>query len=104
MRIADGSRDVEISSDRPATMLDYFFALLFWIVYEIFSWPMRLALQPIPMRGDLRRDLRDKGETDIPDSIKKEIKAGRCDCERKNPSGACCLGNVTKAIKQIRAE
>lgn len=55
-------------------------------------------------RGDLRRDLSTKGETDIPDKIKQGIQEGRCDCERKNPQGACCLGNVKKAIKSIQSE
>lgn len=54
-------------------------------------------------RGDLRRDLAQRGVTDIPDRIKKGIKEGRCDCERKNPQGACCLGNVAAAINGIKA-
>lgn len=55
-------------------------------------------------RGDLRRDLAAKGTTDIPDRIRAQIKAGRCDCERMNPQGACCLGNVAAAVKSIRKE
>lgn len=52
-------------------------------------------------RGDIRRDLKEKGHTDITDQIKKGVQEGRCDCERKNPQGACCLGNVAVAIKKI---
>lgn len=55
-------------------------------------------------RGDLRRELGEKGRTDIPERIKKGVKEGRCDCERKNPQGACCLGNVATAIKKIQSE
>jgi hypothetical protein len=55
-------------------------------------------------RGDLRRDLMRTGTTDIPDRIRREVKAGRCDCERKNPQGACCLGNVAAAIKEIEGQ
>lgn len=55
-------------------------------------------------RGDLRRDLEENGTTGIPDEIKKGIKDGRCDCERKNPQGKCCLGNVAAAVKVIRQE
>lgn len=55
-------------------------------------------------RGDLRRDLIQKGTTDIPDRIKQGIKEGRCDCERRNPQGACCLGNVAAAITEIKGE
>ena len=38
----------------------------------------------------------------IVDQIKKGVQEGRCDCERKNPQGACCLGNVMAAIKTIQ--
>lgn len=55
-------------------------------------------------RGDLRRDLAAQGKTDIPERIKEGIAEGRCDCERKNPQGACCLGNVEAEIKKISAE
>lgn len=55
-------------------------------------------------RGDLRRDLAQKGATDIPDRIKQGIKEGRCECERRNPQGACCLGNVAAAITAIKEE
>ncbi len=56
------------------------------------------------MRGDLRRDLMEKGATAIPNEIKKGIRDGRCDCERKNPQGTCCLGNVAAALKKIQTE
>ena len=52
-------------------------------------------------RGDIRRDLSQKGMTDIRDQIKRGIQEGRCDCERKNPQGACCLGNVTREVQSI---
>lgn len=55
-------------------------------------------------RSDIRRDLKEKGKTDIPDQIKKNVQEGRCDCERKNPQGACCLGNVANSVKIIRSE
>ena len=55
-------------------------------------------------RGDLRRDIVKTGTTDIPEEIRAQVKAGHCDCERKNPQGACCLGNVAGAIKKIQEE
>lgn len=55
-------------------------------------------------RGNLRRDIQEKGTTDIPDQIRKGVKEGRCDCEKNNPQGACCLGNVASAIKAIQTE
>jgi len=65
---------------------------------------------PIPLcycfgytRADVRRDLEALGHTDIPDRIKAEIQAGFCACEIKNPSGACCLGDIVRAIKETEA-
>jgi hypothetical protein len=55
-------------------------------------------------RGDLRKDIIQKGTTDIPEKIRKGVKEGRCDCERNNPQGACCLGNVANAIQSIYTE
>jgi Zinc binding domain len=60
---------------------------------------------PIPLcycfdytRSDISRDLALRGETDIPDRVKAEIQRGYCACEVKNPSGTCCLGDITRAI------
>ena len=55
-------------------------------------------------RADVRREIKEKGTTDIPDKIRKGVKEGLCDCELKNPQGACCLGNVANAIKMIQTE
>ncbi|MBI3291428.1 MAG: copper chaperone Copz family protein [Elusimicrobia bacterium] len=55
-------------------------------------------------RGDIRRELREKGKTDIPTQIKQGVQEGRCDCARKNPQGACCLGNVGRTITAITSE
>ncbi len=35
--------------------MDFLIALYFWLVYEALSWPLRLALDPLGMRGDLTR-------------------------------------------------
>jgi hypothetical protein len=55
-------------------------------------------------RGDLRRDLAQSGETDIPQRVREGVAQGRCDCERKNPQGACCLSNIAAEIKIISEE
>lgn len=55
-------------------------------------------------RADIRRDLGERGKTDIPERIRQGIAEGRCACERTNPQGACCLGNVAGAIKKIQEE
>ncbi len=51
----------------------------------------------------LQQEIEDTGETTIPDRITQEIKDGNCECETKNPQGTCCLGNVSKAVKRVRA-
>ncbi|MBI3949122.1 MAG: copper chaperone Copz family protein [Acidobacteria bacterium] len=38
------------------------------------------------------------GHTMIPDYIKAQVKAGTCACDVKNPSGQCCLGQVTCVV------
>lgn len=54
--------------------------------------------------ADLRRDLDTRGHSDIPAFIAGQIRAGHCACEVKNPQGTCCLGNVSKALRQAQAE
>ena len=54
--------------------------------------------------ADLRKDIIARGETDIPERITEEIRAGHCACEVKNPQGSCCLVDVRDAVKWLKAE
>jgi hypothetical protein len=54
-------------------------------------------------RKDVFDDVRLRGDTDIQKVITQRVRAGECRCEETNPSGGCCLGNVSRAIKQARA-
>lgn len=54
--------------------------------------------------GDIRREITRTGETRIPSQIGQFIKEKICACEIRNPSGACCLGEVNKAVKRLMAE
>lgn len=47
-------------------------------------------------------ELRKTGVTTIPDRIREEIRTRRCACDRKNPQGTCCLGNVNRAVKDAQ--
>lgn len=65
---------------------------------------------PVPLcycfsltRADVRREVAETGKCGIPARIAAEVRAGRCGCEVKNPSGACCLGDVNKAVKDARS-
>jgi len=62
---------------------------------------------PVPLcycfgftRADVRRQVAERGDSDIPARITAEVRAGRCSCEVKNPSGTCCLGDVNRAVKE----
>ena len=51
----------------------------------------------------VRQEVAETGDSAIPDRIDMEVRAGRCACNRKNPSGACCLGDVRNAVKEAKA-
>lgn len=36
------------------------------------------------------------------DHISEQVKANRCGCEVNNPQGSCCLGNVSKFIRNLK--
>ena len=62
---------------------------------------------PIPLcycfgfdRADVEREIAGTGGCTIPERISAEIRAGRCACEIKNPSGQCCLGEVRAAVSK----
>ena len=65
---------------------------------------------PIPLcycfgydRKTIRDDIRRTGDTEIQRTITERVKAGECRCEETNPSGACCLGSVARAIQHAQA-
>lgn len=67
------------------------------------------SADPIPLcycfgvsRADVRKEVAETGECMIPSRIVAEVRAGRCGCEVKNPSGACCLGEVNKEVKDSK--
>lgn len=64
---------------------------------------------PIPLcycfgfsRADVLREVAETGHCTIPARITAEVRAGRCACEVKNPSGACCLGEVNRAVNKAK--
>ncbi len=61
---------------------------------------------PIPVcycfgftRKDIENEIAETGRSTIADRISAEVKTGNCACEVKNPSGKCCLGDVTRTAK-----
>jgi hypothetical protein len=60
---------------------------------------------PIPVcycfgftREDIQKEITETGESTVANRISAEVKAGNCACEVKNPSGKCCLGDVTRIV------
>jgi hypothetical protein len=63
---------------------------------------------PIPLcycfgfdESHIRDEISRMGSTAIPGRIAALIREGLCACESRNPSGACCLGEVNKASRSI---
>lgn len=48
-------------------------------------------------------DVRLHGHSEIQGSIQAACRAGRHDCERKNPEGRCCLGHVGQVVRAASA-
>lgn len=52
---------------------------------------------------EIEDEVRRTGQSTVLDDIKTRMKAG-CWCETKSPQGACCLGTVSKYVKQALAQ
>ncbi len=55
-------------------------------------------------RRMVEAEVAETGASTIPQRIAREVKAGMCACEVRNPSGSCCLGNVTAAVKNFQRQ
>lgn len=54
--------------------------------------------------GDAREEIVRTGKSTIPATVSGLIKASMCACEVRNPSGACCLGEVNRTVKRLLDE
>lgn len=54
--------------------------------------------------SDAREEITRTGQSSIPQRIAFLIRQGMCACPERNPSGACCLGEVNKAVARLAAE
>jgi hypothetical protein len=50
-------------------------------------------------REDIQKEITESADSTVANRISAEVKAGNCACEVKNPSGKCCLGDVTRIVK-----
>ncbi len=51
----------------------------------------------------IRREIEQTNRSTASKTITAEVKAGHCACEVKNPKGTCCLGDVAKVEREVRA-
>ncbi len=49
--------------------------------------------------AEIKEEIATTGSTTVLASIRENCKKGFDECERNNPQGSCCLGNVTRVIK-----
>lgn len=54
--------------------------------------------------GHVREEIARTGSSSLALQISRFIKAGLCACEARNPSGACCLGQIHQTVKRLSAE
>ncbi len=50
----------------------------------------------------IREEVEGLGHSVSKDRIRQEVSDGNCDCEIKNPSGRCCLGEIVAAEKEAQ--
>ncbi len=50
-------------------------------------------------RSRIKDEIRRTGSSTASTQIAREIKAGKCACDVKNPVGECCLGDVNAFVK-----
>lgn len=68
---------------------------------------LKAERDPIPVcycfgveRQEIADEVQWTGRSAVSERIKAEIRAGNCACEVKNPSGNCCLGDITHVVKE----
>lgn len=52
-------------------------------------------------RGQIKDEITRVGKSTASLQIAKEVKAGTCACDIKNPKGECCLGDVNAVAKEF---
>jgi hypothetical protein len=52
----------------------------------------------------IRAEVQGTGRSTAQGMITREVKAGRCACEVKNPAGSCCLGDITRTAQAVVAQ
>ena len=53
--------------------------------------------------AEIEEEILKTGTTTVLSSIRDSCKRGLDQCEKNNPQGSCCLGNVTRVIKRFES-
>jgi hypothetical protein len=53
--------------------------------------------------GFARQEIAQTGESSVPAQVTEFIKEKLCACEIRNPSSVCCLGEINKTVKRLKA-
>ncbi|MEX1137758.1 MAG: (2Fe-2S)-binding protein [Bacteroidota bacterium] len=53
-------------------------------------------------RGRIKNQIAELGKSTAAIEIAREVKAGRCECDVKNPKGECCLGDVNRVVREFQ--
>jgi len=51
-------------------------------------------------RSRIRKEIEEVGKSTAALEIARQVKAGLCACDVKNPKGTCCLGDVNAVVKE----
>ena len=49
----------------------------------------------------IRDEIETSGRSRALERVREHIAAGRCACEIRNPRGACCLGDLSAAVRRV---
>ena len=49
----------------------------------------------------IRDEVERTGESTVVASVTEKVQAGECSCEKLNPKGTCCLGDLRAAVKGV---
>jgi len=52
-------------------------------------------------RGRIKDEIARTGKSTASTQIAREVKAGNCSCDIKNPKGECCMGDVNSFVKEV---
>jgi len=52
-------------------------------------------------RNRIRNELAETGQSTASREIAEKVRASLCECDIKNPKGACCLGDIQSFLKEI---